>query len=102
MSNIEANANTARYARCIAASKRIHWDIDEDVIRGRTLDAAHDYLPEGLSLVDGLPFLTARERRFRWQYIVSGVQDGKFLGVLASMITQPQLERIGDALAPLM
>jgi hypothetical protein len=41
-------------------------------------------------------------KAYRWQYIVSGVQDGKFLGVLASMITQPQLERISGALAPLM
>jgi hypothetical protein len=56
MSNIEAHTTTARYARCIAASKRIRWDIDEDVIRGRTLDVADNYLPEGLSLVDGLAF----------------------------------------------
>ena len=48
--NIEANTTTARYARAIAASKRIHWDIDDDVIRGRTLDVADNYLPDGLSL----------------------------------------------------
>jgi hypothetical protein len=56
------------------------------------------------------PF-TAEERRaieanvlkaYRWQYIVSGVQDGRFVGVLASLVTQPQLERISAALAPLM
>jgi hypothetical protein len=41
-------------------------------------------------------------KAYRWQYIVSGVSDGKFLGVLASMLTQPQLERISAALAPLM
>jgi hypothetical protein len=41
-------------------------------------------------------------KAYRWQYIVSGVQDGKFLGVLASMITQAQLERISAAHAPLM
>jgi hypothetical protein len=41
-------------------------------------------------------------KAYRWQYIVSGVQDGRFLGVLAGMITQPQLERISGALAPLM
>ena len=42
MSNIDANATTDRYARCIAASKRIRWDIDADVIRGRTLDVADE------------------------------------------------------------
>ena len=41
-------------------------------------------------------------KAYRWQYIVSGVQDGRFLGVLAALITQPQLERISAALAPLM
>jgi hypothetical protein len=41
-------------------------------------------------------------RAYRWQYIVSGVQDGRFLGLLASLITQQQLERISAALAPLM
>ena len=25
----------SRYVRCIQSSKRVHWDIDEDVIRGR-------------------------------------------------------------------
>ncbi len=28
-------SDTKRYARCIEASKRIRWDIDRDVIRGR-------------------------------------------------------------------
>jgi hypothetical protein len=41
-------------------------------------------------------------KAYRWQYIVSGVQDGRFVGVLASLVTQPQLERISAALAPLM
>jgi hypothetical protein len=41
-------------------------------------------------------------KAYRWQYIVSGVQDGRFLGLLASLITQQQLERISAALAPLM
>jgi hypothetical protein len=26
---------SSRYARCIESSKRVRWDIDEDVIRGR-------------------------------------------------------------------
>ena len=29
---------TQRYAKCIAASKRIRWDIDQDVIRGREFE----------------------------------------------------------------
>jgi hypothetical protein len=41
-------------------------------------------------------------KAYRWQYIVSGVQDGRFVGILTGMITQAQAERITTALAPLM
>jgi hypothetical protein len=39
---------------------------------------------------------------YRWQYIVSGVQEPRFSQILASMISQSQATRIGDALAPIM
>ena len=53
-----------RYARCIKSSKRVYWDIDEDIIRGRRFDAAHKFLPDGLSLVDTFTTLSPDERRF--------------------------------------
>jgi len=31
----QENSDRARYARCIKASKRVRWDIDADVFRGR-------------------------------------------------------------------
>jgi hypothetical protein len=39
---------------------------------------------------------------YRWQYIVSGVQDARYVGVLGSMISQEQGARIHDALAPIV
>ena len=45
---------TTRYAKCIEVSKRIRWDIDRDVIRGRSFDFAKKFLPDGLSQVDRL------------------------------------------------
>ena len=54
----------SRYARCIASSKRVRWDIDEDVIRGRHFDAAHKFLPDGLSLADAFTTLSPDEKRF--------------------------------------
>jgi hypothetical protein len=42
-------AATERYAKCIEASKRIRWDIDRDVIRGRSFDGSKKFLPDGLS-----------------------------------------------------
>ena len=55
--------DTRRYAKCVEISKRIRWDIDRDVIRGREFDYSKKFLPDGLSKGERLPFLTAGERR---------------------------------------
>ena len=41
-------------------------------------------------------------KAYRWQYIVSGVQDPRFSGVLADLVSDRQMARITAALAPLM
>jgi hypothetical protein len=38
MHTISQSTDSDRYARCIRASKRVRWDIDEDVIQGRRFD----------------------------------------------------------------
>ena len=43
--------DSSRYARCIEVSKRVRFDIDRDVIRGRKLDFTQKFLPDGLSKV---------------------------------------------------
>jgi hypothetical protein len=53
---------TERYARCIEVSKRIRWDIDRDVIRGRSFEYAKKFLPDGLSKAKDLAFLSEKER----------------------------------------
>ena len=55
---------SSRYAKAIEASKRIRWDIDRDVIRGREFDYGRKFLPDGLSRANELAFLTAAEKRF--------------------------------------
>ena len=55
--------NTRRYAKCIEVSKRIRWDIERDVIRGRDFDADHKFLPDGLSFADRIESLSTDERR---------------------------------------
>jgi hypothetical protein len=54
----------ARYAKAIEVSKRIRWDIDRDVIRGRKFDYGKKFMPDGLSRVGDLTFLSASEKRF--------------------------------------
>ena len=86
----QPNETSNRYARCIQASKRIRWDIDTDVIRGRTLDVAQKFLPDGLSLVDELPFLNERERRFMSQ--VQGRTYANIFGLVERFINAKVLE----------
>lgn len=59
----QENSDRARYARCIKASKRVRWDIDADVFRGRAFDFRRKFLPDGLTKVNELAFLTAEEKR---------------------------------------
>jgi hypothetical protein len=55
------------YAKCIEVSKRVRWEIDRDVIRGRKFDVTKKFLPDGLSKVDALEFLCAAEKRLMSQ-----------------------------------
>src|SRR6187549_2639371 len=67
-----------RYARCIEVSKRIRWDIDRDVIRGRSFDFAKKFLPDGLSKVDQLAFLLPAEAR-----LLSQIQGRTYANMFA-------------------
>jgi hypothetical protein len=79
-----------RYARCIEASKRIRWDIDSDVIRGRKFDFTNTFLPEGLSLVRELTFLSEREQRFLSQ--IQGRTYANIFGLVERYINAKVLE----------
>jgi hypothetical protein len=87
---------TEPYARIIKSSKQIRWDLEADVLRGRTLDTAHDFMPRGLSLVDDLPFLTTAERRFMSQ--VQGRTYANLFGVIERYINAKVLELTRDYL----
>jgi hypothetical protein len=47
-----------RYAKCIEVSKRVRWDIDNDIIRGREFDFSQKFLPDDISKVDQLDLLS--------------------------------------------
>ncbi len=67
MNSVTQEPNQTAYGKCIAASKRVRWDIDNDVLRGRDFDYSLRFLPDGLSKVDALDFLDADEQRFLTQ-----------------------------------
>jgi len=80
----------ARYAKCVEVSKRVHWEIDRDVIRGRTLDHSKKFLPDGLSKVGDLEFLDAAERRLLSQ--IQGRTYTNIFGLVERYITAKMLE----------
>jgi hypothetical protein len=63
MQQITHDPSPERYAKCIDASKRIRWDIDKDVIRGRQFDFTRKFLPDTLACMDRFSFLPADEKR---------------------------------------
>jgi hypothetical protein len=79
-----------RYAKCIEVSKRIRWDIDEDVIRGRSFDFSRKFLPDGLSMVARLPFLNEGEKRTFSQ--VQGRTYANMFGLVERFIGAKMLE----------
>jgi hypothetical protein len=68
--------NKNPYARTIQASKRVRWDIEADVIRGRVFDRAQKYLPDGLSLAPLFTTLSSEEKR-----LVSQIQGRTYANV---------------------
>jgi hypothetical protein len=82
--------SSQRYARCIDASRRIRWDIDRDVIRGRELDFARKFLPDGLSRVAAAPFLDSADVRLLSQ--IQGRTYANVLGLLERYIGAKTLE----------
>jgi hypothetical protein len=90
MNAIHSSVDSNRYARCIDVAKRIRWDIDRDVIRGRSLDMAQKFLPDGLSLVTELEFLTADEQRVLSQ--IQGRSYANIFGLVERFINAKILE----------
>ena len=82
---VESESDSARYAKCVANSKRVRWDIDRDVIRGRNFDFTKRFLPNGLSKVDRLDFLTADDQRLLSQ--IEGRTYANMFGLVERFIT---------------
>ena len=90
MNATTAASSTDRYARVIEASKRIRWDIDRDVIRGRNFDFTRKFLPDGLSKLDRLGFLGADDRRLLGQ--IQGRTYANMFGLVERFIGAKMLD----------
>ena len=94
MNAISKISGSDRYARCIQTSKRVRWDIDKDVIRGRRFDVAHKLLPDGLSLADEFTSLSTAEKRFVSQ--IQGRTYANIFGLVERFINAKVLELSHD------
>ena len=83
-----------RYAKCIEVSKRVRWDIDKDVIRGRQFDFSQKFLPDGISKVDQLDFLNEDEKKLLSQ--IQGRTYANMFGFVERFITAKVLETTRD------
>ena len=96
------NPHTERYAKVIEVSKRVRWEIERDVIRGRGFDYDKTFLPTGLSLVDELGFLSPADQRLLSQ--VQGRTYAYMFGLVerfiaAKVIQLAQAKALDDQVA---
>jgi hypothetical protein len=82
--------STARYAKCIEASKKVRWDIDKDVIRGRAFDMTKKFMPDRLSQIARFKISSPDERRFLSQ--IQGRTYANIFGLVERYIGAKILE----------
>jgi len=90
MQTVQHAIDTKRYAKSVEASKRIRFDIDRDVIRGRKFDFSKKFLPDGLSKVDAIDFLKPEEKRLLSQ--IQGRSYANIFGLVERFIAAKVLE----------
>lgn len=82
------------YAKCIEVSKRVRWDIDKDVIRGRQFNFSQKFLPDGISQIELLDFLTKKQKVLLSQ--IQGRTYANMFGFVERFITAKVLELTRD------
>jgi hypothetical protein len=80
----------SRYAKPVELSKRVRFDIDRDVFRGRGFEFGTKFLPDSMSGVGALLFLTPAERRYLSQ--VEGRTYANMLGLVERFIGAKMLD----------
>jgi hypothetical protein len=81
---------TEQYASCVGASKRVRWDIDRDIIRGRDFDPNHKLLPDSISGIQRFEFLDEQEARMLSQ--IQGRTYANMFGLVERFINCKILE----------
>jgi hypothetical protein len=90
MQTPNSEVDTDRFAKCIEVSKRVRWDIDKDVLQGRKFDFSQKFLPDRISKINQLKFLSKDEKRFLSQ--IQGRTYANMFGFVERFITAKILE----------
>lgn len=83
-----------RYAKCIEVSKRVRWDIDKDVLQGRSFHLSKKFLPDGISGIDHFQPLTDDDKRLVSQ--IQGRTYANMFGLVERFITAKVLDCTRD------
>jgi hypothetical protein len=85
------SGNAARYAQIVRSSKKAEWQIDRDLLQDRSFDFSRKFLPDGLSRIDRLTFLTADEARLLSQ--IQGRTYAYIFGLVERFISAKMLDQ---------
>ena len=85
------SGRTGRYAQIVRLSKKSEWQIDRDLLQDRNFDFSRKFLPDGLSRVDTLPFLTAEDARLLSQ--IQGRTYAYIFGLVERFISAKMLDQ---------
>jgi hypothetical protein len=86
-----ASGNAARYAQLVRSSKKAEWQIDRDLLQDRRFDFSRKFLPDGLSRVDRLTFLSVDEARLLSQ--IQGRTYAYLFGLVERFISAKKLDQ---------
>jgi hypothetical protein len=85
------SGNAARYAQLVRSSKKAEWQIDRDLLQDRRFDFSRKFLPDGLSRIDRLTFLTVYEARLLSQ--IQGRTYAYIFGLVERFISAKMLDQ---------
>ena len=89
-----ATQNTHQYAKVIEVSKRVRWEIERDVIKGRHFHFGNKFLPDGLTRLNRSSLTNPAERRLMSQ--IQGRTYANIFGLVERFINAKILELSKD------
>ncbi len=85
------SGRSARYAQVVRLSKKSEWQIDRDLLQGRHFDFSRKFLPDGLSRVNSLAFLSPEDARLLSQ--IQGRTYAYIFGLVERFISAKMVDQ---------